>query len=83
MSKEALSKVVGRAMLDRDFAAQLAKDPAAAAKSINAKLTKDELSALSDVSATHMKAVSNLLKKQLGKQAIFDQQQQQQQARMD
>jgi hypothetical protein len=82
MSKEALAKVVGRAMLDKDFAARLAKDPAEAAKSINAKLSKDEISALSDVSATHMKAVSSLLKKQLGAKAIFDQQQQQQ-ARMD
>lgn len=83
MSKEALSKVIGRAVLDQDFAAKLAKNPKAAAASVNARLSADEINSLHDVSATHMKAVSRLLRQRLSASAFFDQQQQQQQARMD
>jgi hypothetical protein len=83
MSKQDLSKVIGRALLDKTFAADLKKNPAAAAKSIGAKLSADEVQALSDLSASHIKAVSSLLRKKLDPVAWWDQQQQQQQARMD
>ena len=81
MTKEDLSRVVGRALMDQKFAAQLTKDPAGAAKSIGAKLSPDEVKSLTDVSATHMKSVSSLLRSKMNPKAFFDQQQQQ--ARMD
>ncbi|HYE26769.1 MAG TPA: Os1348 family NHLP clan protein [Allosphingosinicella sp.] len=83
MSKQDLSKVLGRAMLDKEFAASLRKDPAAAAKSMRARLTAQELSAVKDISLTQFKSVSDVLRNKLGEAAFFDQQQVQQQARMD
>lgn len=83
MTKEDLSKVVGRALLDQKFATQVSKDPAGAAKSIGANLSPDEVKSLSDLSAAHVQSVSSLLRSKMNPKAFFDQQQQQQQARMD
>jgi hypothetical protein len=83
MTKEDLSKVIGRALMDKTFAAQVQKDPQAAAKSIGANLSPDETKSLADVSTGHLETVSNSLRSKMNPKAFFDQQQQQQQARMD
>lgn len=82
MSKEDLSKVLGRALLDHQFAETLHKDPAAAAKSMNAHLTHDELGAVKEVSAAHLATAATNIRKKLGAAAFFDQNQVQQ-AQMD
>jgi hypothetical protein len=82
MSKQDLSKVLGRAMLDKEFSAKLQKDPAAAARSMRARLTPEELGAVKDISSTQFKSVSDVLRNKLGEAAFFDQNQNQQ-ARMD
>jgi hypothetical protein len=83
MTQVGMSKVLGRALLDREFATKLQKDPATAAKSIGASLTPAEQKSVKDLSVAHMNTVSDMLRKRLPSAAFFDQQQQQQQARMD
>lgn len=82
MTKEDLSKVIGRAVMDQNFANQLQKDPEAAAKSIGANLTPEETNSLKSISPTHLQTASTTLRSNLKPSMFFDQQQQQQ-ARMD
>jgi hypothetical protein len=82
MTQVGMSKVLGRALLDREFATKLQKDPASAAKSIGASLSTTEQKSIKDLSVAHMGSVSDILRKRLPTAAFFDQQQQQQ-ARMD
>jgi hypothetical protein len=82
MSKEALAAVIGRAVLDQDFAAALKNDPQTAIQSIGADLTSEELQAVEDLSPDTLKAASVILQDKLPVNAFVDQQQQQQ-AQMD
>jgi len=81
MGKQDLANVLGRALLDQRFAAEVNSNPMQAAKSIGATLTTSESKALAGVDVAHLQAVSSLLRSKLPKAAVFDQQQQQ--ARMD
>lgn len=83
MAKQDLANVVGRALMDTKFAAELHHDPVKASKSIGANLTHEELQSVKDVSAAHMKSVSDTLRSKMNAAAFFDQTQHQQQARMD
>lgn len=83
MSKEDVSKVLGRAMVDSEFLTALNRNPAAAAKSIGAKLTSSEVTALKAVQIHDFFSASAALRAKLNKAMFFDNQQQQQQAQMD
>jgi hypothetical protein len=82
-SKAALAKVIGRAVLHKEFAEALKADPAAAANSIGVHLTPAQVKAVGNISLADVSTVSDKLRGPLGNAAFFDQQQQQQQARMD
>jgi hypothetical protein len=83
MSKEQLAFVIGRAVLDQDFAASLKANPQAAIQSVGADLTSEELQAVEDLSPDTLKAASVILQDKLPENAFVDQQQQQVQAQMD
>ncbi len=74
MSKEDLSKVLGRALLDHKFLDEVQKDPAAAAKSIGAMLTPEEEKALRDLSLGQIHKVAASLRADLPTGSFFDQQ---------
>lgn len=73
-----LAKVIGRAVIDANYADRLVQDPAAAAAEIGAELDADQLRAVGDLSAIRLKSVGNIITEQLSELAFVDQQQQQQ-----
>lgn len=81
--KEEFAKVIGRAVLDEDFASALTESPEVVAKSVGVRLNADQVKALKDLSPEQVASVSSALRDKLGPVAFLDQQQQQQQARMD
>jgi hypothetical protein len=83
MSKEDLSRVIGRALVDHNFMGDLNKNPEAAAKSMGANLTADESKSLQSISLGHMYSISAALRHSLSPAMIYDGQNQQQQAQMD
>lgn len=82
MSQEGFANVIGRAVLDANFATALNEDPKVAADSIGAHLSVEELQSLRDISTAHIQSISDLLRQNIPRLAFFDQQQQQQ-AQMD
>lgn len=83
MSREAVARVLGQALVDKDFADSLQKDPMEAAHSLGVHLGPNEVSALKDVRASQLENVAGSIRSKLGNAAFLDQTQQQQQARMD
>ena len=81
MSREAVARVVGHAMIDKSFAESLKNDPAAAAHSIGVHLGPAETAAMKDIDTAKLESVANIVRSELGISAVLDQQQQQ--ARMD
>ncbi|OLF55519.1 Os1348 family RiPP precursor [Pseudomonas chlororaphis] len=82
VNQERLASVVGRALLDKEFAAQLHKDPEAAAKGIGVHLSATELTAVKTIDTAKLTTAASAIRDKIGVAAIFDTQQQQQ-ARMD
>jgi hypothetical protein len=82
MNKERLASVLGRAVIDKEFAALLDKDPEAAVKSMGIHLNAESITAIREINSAKLTDVAAGLRGKLGTKAIFDQQQQQQ-ARMD
>lgn len=83
VNQERLATVLGRAVMDEKFASDLHRDPAGAAKNIGVHLTTDEIAAVKGIDATKLTAASSGIRSNLGIRAVFDTQNQQQQARMD
>lgn len=83
VNQERLASVLGRAMLDENFAKELHKDPAATAKGIGVHLSTDEIAAVKGIDAAKLTAAASGIRSNLGLRAVFDTQNQQQQARMD
>ena len=77
MGRVGLSKVLGRAAMDKKFLNRLSKNPAAAARSIKVKLSPTELASLKQLSLKNLRLFSTDVRK--NELAFFDQQQQQQQ----
>jgi hypothetical protein len=82
-SKEEFAKVVGRAVLDSDFAGALIESPQVVAKSVGVRLDAEQVKAIRSLKPETIDKVSSGLRDVLGPVAFVDQQQQQQQARMD
>lgn len=82
VNQERLATVVGRALIDKDFAEQLHKDAEGAAKGIGVHLSATELSAVKNIDVAKLGTAGAGIRDKLGAAAIFDQQQQIQ-ARMD
>jgi hypothetical protein len=83
VNQERLASVLGRAVLDEKFASALHSDPAGAAKNIGVHLSTDEVAAVKGIDAAKLTAASSSIRNNLGIRAVFDTQNQQQQARMD
>jgi hypothetical protein len=83
VNQERLASVLGRAVLDEKFANALHSDPAGAAKNIGVHLSTDEIAAVKGIDAAKLTAASSSIRSNLGIRAVFDTQNQQQQARMD
>jgi len=83
VNQERLASVLGRAVLDEKFASDLHKDPASTARSIGVHLSTDEITAVKGIDAAKLTAASSGIRSNLGIRAVFDTQNQQQQARMD
>jgi hypothetical protein len=83
VNQERLASVLGRAVLDEKFASALHSDPAGAAKNIGVHLSTDEIAAVKGIDAAKLTAASSSIRNNLGIRAVFDTQNQQQQARMD
>ncbi|MCO7570021.1 Os1348 family RiPP precursor [Pseudomonas idahonensis] len=81
VNQERLASVVGRALLDKEFAAQLQKDPEAAAKGIGVHLSVTEVGAVKSIDTAKLTSAGSAIRDKIGVAAIFDTQQQQ--ARMD
>src|SRR5260221_653422 len=77
MNKDVIAKIVGHAMLDRQFAELLGNSPQAAAQSIGESLSSEDLEALKTVSMPQVVAASELIARQKGAAPLLDQQQQQ------
>ncbi|EJL97631.1 Nitrile hydratase, alpha chain [Pseudomonas sp. GM102] len=82
VNQERLATVVGRALIDKDFAAKLHADAEAAAKGIGVHLSATELTAVKNIDTVKLGTAGAGIRDKLGTAAIFDQQQQIQ-ARMD
>jgi hypothetical protein len=74
VNQERLASVLGRAVLDEKFAT---------ARSIGVHLSTDEIAAVKGIDAAKLTAASSGIRSNLGIRAVFDTQNQQQQARMD
>jgi hypothetical protein len=83
VNQERLASVLGRAVLDEKFATALHSDPAGAARNIGVHLSTDEIAAVKGIDAAKLTAASSSIRSNLGIRAVFDTQNQQQQARMD
>jgi hypothetical protein len=83
MSREAVARVLGQALVDKNFADALTKNPTEAAHSLGVHLGPNETSALKSVQVSQLENVANLVRSKLGISELLDQTQQQQQARMD
>lgn len=75
VNQERLASVVGRALIDKDFAAKLHADAEAAAKGIGVHLSATELTAVKNIDATKLVSAGAGIRDKLGNAAIFDQQQ--------
>ncbi|MFJ4196903.1 Os1348 family RiPP precursor [Pseudomonas sp. NPDC089534] len=82
VNQERLATVVGRALIDKEFAEQLHKDAEGAAKKIGVHLNATELTAVKNIDSAKLVSAGAGIRDKLGTAAIFDQQQQVQ-ARMD
>ncbi|MBV4459887.1 MULTISPECIES: Os1348 family RiPP precursor [Pseudomonas] len=82
VNQERLATVVGRALIDKEFAEQLHKDAEGAAKRIGVHLSATELTAVKNIDSAKLVSAGAGIRDKLGTAAIFDQQQQVQ-ARMD
>jgi hypothetical protein len=82
VNQERLATVVGRALIDKEFAAKLHADAEAAAKGIGVHLSATELTAVKNIDTVKLGTAGAGIRDKLGTAAIFDQQQQIQ-ARMD
>jgi hypothetical protein len=80
--KEEFARLIGRAVLDQNFAEALIESPEVVAKSVGVRLDKAQLTAIKDLKVADITTVSTGLRDRLGPVAFLDQQQQQQ-ARMD
>lgn len=83
MSRDAVARVLGQALVDQEFAESLHKDPAEAAHSLGVHLGPNEVQAIKDVRVNQLESVAGAIRNKLGRAAFLDQQQQQVQARMD
>lgn len=81
MSREAVARVLGHAMVDKAFADHLQSDPVAAAHSLGVHLGPAEVSAMKEIQLSQLETVASTIRGKLGISAVLDQQQQQ--ARMD
>jgi len=81
VNKHGLATVLGRAMMDPNFADALSQDPAAAASGMWVALSPDEVAAVKNLNTATLTSAAAAIRGNLGVHAIFDQQQQQ--ARMD
>jgi hypothetical protein len=81
VNQERLASVVGRALLDKGFAAALSKDPQGAAQGIGVHLSTTEVAAVKSIDMTQLTSAASAIRDKIGVAAIFDTQQQQ--ARMD
>ncbi|MDR8365101.1 MULTISPECIES: Os1348 family RiPP precursor [Pseudomonas] len=75
VNQERLATVVGRALLDKEFAEQLHKDAEAAVKGIGVHLTATELTAVKNIDTAKLGSAGAGIRDKLGNAAIFDQQQ--------
>ncbi|PQO97497.1 nitrile hydratase [Pseudomonas frederiksbergensis] len=75
VNQERLATVVGRALLDKEFAEQLHKDAEAAVKGIGVHLTATELTAVKNIDTVKLGSAGAGIRDKLGNAAIFDQQQ--------
>ncbi len=82
MGKRAVSSVLGRAMVDATFAADLKSDPVKAANTIGVHLGPNEVKAIKDIDLQALGTVGKTIRDKFGQAAFLDQQQQQQ-AKMD
>lgn len=83
MSRQGVAQVLGQALIDPGFAENMQKDPTTAANSIGVHLGPNEVSALKEVQHAQIASLATHLRSKLGPEALLDQQQNQQQARMD
>src|SRR5260221_6235583 len=77
MNKDALARVLGRAMLDSQFAQLLQTSPNSAAEAAGVTLGIDDLALLKSVSMAQILAVSNNIAQGTSRAAVLDQKQQQ------
>lgn len=64
-SHEELERLVGRALLDPDFASRLVKDPASAADSIGISLTTGQVSRITGLDAKALSRIASDFQKRI------------------